>query len=271
MRNLPPYRYRKFPNTDSRFRIEWGRYASVAGRGVDRCWAAVLGLCFPYSCPGCGELQKYADVLCETCARILPRIHAPYCSICGSPLKPNWQVKICPDCRERRPRVTRIRSGFLYEGIVTQLIREVKFARRARALEFFAGELYSKWMPDFPRSITAIVPVPLHPSREWERTFNQSVLLARELSKLSGIPVVELLRRQKRTLPQTSLSGQARRRNLNGVFRFRSSTPDLPRSVILVDDVVTTGATLEACAGTLRKAGVRKVYCLTIARAVLKT
>jgi len=151
-----------------------------------------------------------------------------------------------------------------------QMIHEVKFSRCARSLRFFAEELYVHALHDFPRSVSAIVPVPLHRSREWERTFNQSALLADHLSALSGIPVKLLLRRIKRTRPQTSLSGHARRRNLEGVFRL-SQNVLIPRSVVLLDDVVTTGATLEACAAVLRSAGVRKVYGLTIARAVLKT
>jgi ComF family protein len=158
----------------------------------------------------------------------------------------------------------------LYEGVIMNLIHEVKFSRRARSLQFFAEELFSRMMIDYPRRLDAIVPVPLHSAREWNRTYNQAGLLAEELSRLCGIPVRRILRRQRHTIPQTSLSGQARRRNLQGVFSFVDTTP-APKAVVLIDDVVTTGATLEACAAELRKGGVRKVYCLTVARAVLKT
>ena len=149
-----------------------------------------------------------------------------------------------------------------------QMIKQVKFSRRARPLLYFAEELNVRMLQEFPRTVEAIVPVPLHRSREWERTFNQSALLAKYIGEFSGLPLREILRRNKRTSPQTSLSGMARRRNLKGVFEVRAGS--VPHSVVLVDDVVTTGATLESCANVLRKAGVRRVYGLTVARAVLK-
>ena len=151
-----------------------------------------------------------------------------------------------------------------------QMIRDIKFARRARPLRFFAEELYMLLLQKLPRTIDAIVPVPLHRAREWERTFDQARLLAKQLQEYSGIPLRDVLIRRKSTAPQTSLSGAARRRNLHNAFAVKQGT-QLPASVLLVDDVITTGATLEACAKILRKKlGVRRVYGLTIARAVLK-
>ena len=275
MRNLPPYPYR-FKILDSGSQIESRRlhsriktFFAEAGRVCAMVRAALCSLCFPWPCVTCGELQKYPDVLCETCREKLPRIVAPFCRFCGSPFPESWRVDVCPDCRIRRPKLTRIRSAFLYEGTVMRMIREVKFSRRARPLGYFAEELYVRLLSDLPPRIPAIGPVPLHKARQWERTFDQSALLAQYLGELSGVPVKNLLRRVKPTRPQTLLSGQARRKNLDQAFRLRA-TGTVPRSVILLDDVVTTGATLEACAAVLRKAGVRKVYGLTIARAVLK-
>jgi ComF family protein len=217
----------------------------------------------------CEELQRYAQVMCESCRLHLPRIQKWSCRICGSPFPEHWRVKVCPECRMTRPKLTRIRSVFLYEEPVIRMIHEMKFARRARHLRFFAEELYLFLLKRVPRKVDAIVPVPLHRAREWERTFDQSGLLARFLHDLSGIPLRNLLMRSKVTLPQSSLSGAARRRNLRGAFHLKSNHK-LPSSVLLVDDVITTGATLEACAIVLRRAGIRKIYGLTIARAVLK-
>jgi competence protein ComFC len=232
--------------------------------------SSFFALCFPCECVICNKLQKYPDVLCEPCQERLPWIRAPRCKLCGAPFPELWRVEICPDCRLRRPRLTRIRSLFLYETAVMQMIRQVKFSRQARPLHYFAERLTIQILQEFPRNIAALVPIPLHKTREWERTFNQSALLARYVSELSGIPVIDLLRRIKKTPAQTSLSGQARRRNLHGAFEFQSAKA-IPRSVILIDDVITTGATLESCAAVLRKEGVRRVYAATIARAVLKT
>ena len=254
MRNLPPY---------------LSRVSSQVSRIYTAIRASFFALCFPGECVLCGQLQKYPEVLCDPCQERLPWIRVPRCKLCGTPFPELWRVAICPDCRLRRPRLTRIRSLFLYETAVMQMIRQVKFSRQARPLHYFAEQLNLRILQDFPRNIAALVPVPLHRAREWERTFNQSALLARYVSELSGIPVVDLLRRIKRTPAQTSLSGQARRRNLQSAFQMKAEAT-IPRSVILIDDVVTTGATLESCAAVLRKAGVRRVYGLTIARAVLK-
>jgi ComF family protein len=149
------------------------------------------------------------------------------------------------------------------------MIRETKYHRRARYLRFFAEELYVLALREFRQPVQAIVPVPLHPKREWERTFNQAQVLAGHLSAFWGIPVWQPLRKALSTRAQSSLSGRARRSNLAGAFTYRSRTP-APPSVLLVDDVVTTAATLSECARVLRRSGVRCVYAITIARALLR-
>jgi ComF family protein len=160
----------------------------------------------------------------------------------------------------------RIYSLYYYEGVVREMIREAKYHRTGRSLIYFAEEMFLHARIEFPR-VKALVPVPLHKDREWERSFNQAAFLAQELSRLWGIPVWNCLRKNKATLPQSALSGQARRKNLKGAFLCKSSEAP-PKSVLLIDDVTTTGATLEECARVLRRAGVRSVYGLTIARAV---
>jgi ComF family protein len=254
MRNLPPYLFRSVHRIQSFFQ---------KGRN------ALLSLFFPWPCAVCGELQPYPGVICEPCCRILPRIDSPYCKICGSPFQEHWRVKICPECQLERPRLTKIRSVFLYEQPLIQMIRETKFSRKARHLRYFSEELYLFLLARLPVTIDAIVPVPLHRAREWERTFDQAGLLARHLHDLCGLPVKNVLIRKKNTVPQTSLSGAARRRNLRNAFGLKRGAR-IPASILLIDDVITTGATLEACAMLLRKAGARRVYGLTIARAALK-
>jgi len=254
MKNLPPCLSKQF---------------NAFQQATQSVLGALLTLCFPWPCPVCGSSQKYDEVLCGPCATNLPVIPEPLCRRCGSPMPDHWRVKVCPECRARKSPIALTRSRFLYEQPVLQMIRQVKFSRKARYLKYFAEQLFVLSSSQFPRTVEAIVPVPLHRKREWERTFNQSDLLARYHSSLSGLPVVNLLERTVSTQPQTSLSGAARRRNLHNAFVCRKETR-MPRSVILIDDVVTTGATLEACAALLRKNGVRKVYALTIARAVLK-
>ena len=163
----------------------------------------------------------------------------------------------------------RIRSAFEYEGAVRQMIRDAKYSGRARVLRFFAEKLLPVAFTEFPR-IDAIVPVPLHRNREWDRHFNQAELIARDLSLYSGIPAWNALRKIKPTMPQSSLKGSARRRNLRGAFDA-INVATVPYTVLLIDDVITTGATLEECARVLRASGVHRVFALTVARAVLRT
>lgn len=179
----------------------------------------------------------------------------------------HWKVDRCPDCRVERSPVTRIRSVYCYEGLVRRMIHDVKYRRRPRYLMFFASKAYPVIRAEFPLSIAALIPVPLHRNRRWDRRFNQAELLCRKLSLLSGIPVVNALHKHSQTTPQSALSGVARRKNLRNAFTCRFPGP-VPKAVLLVDDVVTTGTTLSRCAAALRRAGVRKVYALTIARAV---
>ena len=226
---------------------------------------ALDSLFFPRTCPGCAVALPYPDCICRQCSDALPRIRAPFCRRCGAPFPDFWRVTVCAECRMARPPLTRLRSCFLYEGLVRQMIREAKYRHAARMLRYFSGELYVRARSEFPARVRAIVPVPLHHEREWTRTYNQSFLMAHDLSLWWNRPLWTGLRRVRRTPPQSGLSGLARRRNLKNAFAV---TGPAPRSVLLVDDVVTTGATLEACARMLRSAGARRVYAITIARAV---
>lgn len=237
-----------------------------AGKALLRAKRALDSVFFPFRCSGCGESVPYPEALCENCSRALPRINAPYCRACGTPFPGFWKVTICPGCRQAKLPLTRLRSCFLYEGMVRQMIRDAKYRRCARYLRFFAAEMYLLARSEFPSHIGAIVPVPLHKQRQWDRTYNQSELMARDLARWWQIPMWTGLKRIRRTPAQSGLSGRARRRNLKEAFAV--TTLERPKSVLLVDDVVTTGATLETCARVLRRSGIRRVYAITIARAV---
>lgn len=256
MRKIPPF------VTDAR--LIFHRASSAWLRGKH----ALDSLFFPWNCPGCSRILPSPEVVCEPCAQSLPRIRAPHCRRCGAPFPVFWRVKVCPECRDRKSPLTALRSCYYYEGLVRKMVRDAKYRRSARILRYFAGELYLQARNEFPAGIQAVTPVPLHRRREWNRTYNQSELLARDLGRWWNIPVWKGLRRVEWTPPQSGLSGAARRRNLKHAFAVLDSR--IPRSVLLIDDVVTTGATLEACARALRRAGIRRVYAVTIARAVKK-
>jgi ComF family protein len=149
------------------------------------------------------------------------------------------------------------------------MIKEAKYLRKGRHLHYFAEKLFVLARSEFPSSIAAIVPVPLHRKRQWNRTFNQAELLAHGIARLWGVPVWKALQKTKVTLPQSSLAGTVRRLNLQNTFRFVSRRRTF-KSVLLVDDVITTGSTLRECARVLKRNGVRRVYAVTIARAELR-
>jgi ComF family protein len=228
-----------------------------------------FALLFPWSCPGCGTLVVYPRVLCDVCELLLQQIHPPFCKRCGTPFPEHWRVKVCADCKLHKSRVTAIRSAFDYEGLVAQMIKEAKYLRKGRYLRYFAEKLFILARTEFPSSIKAIVPVPLHRARQWNRTFNQAETLARAIAKLWGLPVWDVLRKTKVTMPQSSLSGTVRRINLRNAFQFHGNGRKF-RSVLLVDDVTTTGSTLNECARVLKQNGVKRVFGVTIARADLR-
>ena len=196
------------------------------------------------------------------------------CRTCGDPLA-SWRVisdalAQCARCRRRPPALTLARAAGEYEGSLRDVIHAFKYEGR-RGLAAPLGRLAATEGADVLRGAHCVVPVPLHPVRRLQRGFNQAEDLAREL----GLPVAHILWRPRLTAAQTGLSAWARRRNVRGAFavspiwRWRRQADLAGRVIVLVDDVRTTGATLNACAEVLLDAGVGEVRALTVARAAL--
>ena len=217
-----------------------------------------LDLLFPLHCWGC---QRQGKLLCDLCIPHLPRLERPYCSLCAHP---KAQPK-CHWCVEAPLWVDGIRAPFLMEGPVREGVHSLKY-RGIRAAAAELGRLMAQYQADQPVPGDVIVPVPLHRRRLRERGYNQSALLAREVSKLSGIPVDEgLLVRTKDTPPQVQAANREQRRtNVEGSFQCPEKVDG--RALILVDDVATTGSTLSACASALKDRGAASVWGLVLAR-----
>jgi len=217
-----------------------------------------LDLLFPISCAGCGREGK---LLCRNCVSSLPRLMKPYCGLCASP----GRLSHCAWCRERQPAFEGIRGPFLFKGA----IKEAVYAFKYRGLKTAApelGQLLADYLRLHPLAGDVLIPVPLHPRRLRERGYNQSALLAKELGKLTGIRVeTRLLTRKKDALPQAHTTSKNQRRD-NVVGSFSCSGPISGKSVILVDDVATTGSTLSACAAALKGSGATSVWGLVLAR-----
>ncbi len=222
----------------------------------------VIDFFFPRRCVGCG---KEGDYLCARCTRALPRLLPPICQKCG---KPESSGSRCAICWGRQTEIDGIRSLFHFEGVIRQAVHELKY-NNLKAISGCLAVLMANYLKDNPMQGEVLVPVPLHPRRLRERGYNQSALLARELGKLMSLPVVEdSLHRYKDSPPQARAETvEERWRNVRAAFVCLDGQLS-GRRVVLVDDVCTSGATLEACAVALKDVEVISVWGFTLAREI---
>ena len=223
---------------------------------------AALDFLFPQKCLGCG---KEGALVCHACEKRLTRIVNPICPRCG---RPQASPILCPTCIELRSSLTCIRSPLRFEGLTRQIIHQFKY-QNLRSLTLPLAEILKNYLRHEPLPVEIVIPVPLHPRRLKERGYNQSQLLARELSRLMNLPLVDNeLKRVKYIVPQTrTRSVQERRENLKEAFQCRNlSQPG--KAILLLDDVTTSGATLDAGAKALLTAGSGPVFGLTLAREI---
>jgi ComF family protein len=236
----------------------------------------LLDTVFPPYCEVCGDGlgPDRRTCVCEGCLGAMPAPEPPWCDRCGVPVGAAALPRLCPSCLHHPPRFTSARAAALYRpsgpGLnrtppLAVAIQRLKYARR-RALADALGHLLAERYPFAPDAV--LVPVPLHITRLRERGFNQAVLLARRLGRARGLPVASrALVRLRATHAQPGLGATARRRNLAGAFALRPGIAVARRPVVLVDDVLTTGATADACATVLLAAGAPRVDVYTVGRA----
>lgn len=219
-------------------------------------WA--LDLVFPLYCAGCGN---QGAVLCPACLASLPQLRPPLCPVCAQP-GPSGR---CGWCAANPPAMDGIRAPFRMEGAIREAIHGFKY-RGVRAAAPELSLLLGSYLESNSLPGDVLVPVPLHPRRLRTRGYNQAALLARELGKLTGLPVNEdLLRRTRDTPPQVQTGGRVERgRSMAGAFECAGDARGL--AVILLDDVTTTGSTLSACAAALKQAGAASVWGLVLAK-----
>ncbi|MBN2004874.1 MAG: ComF family protein [Anaerolineae bacterium] len=219
----------------------------------------ILDLLMPPSCVQCGKVEIW---LCDGCEQKIPLLTKPICAQCGQPL----EDEPCKSCRTTPLRVAPIRSAFLFEDAI-HAIHALKYRGATEVVEPLARRMAEAWQfHQFQSDL--LVPVPLHPSRELRRGYNQSALLADALGKQIGIPtVLQTLLRVRNTESQTNLNRNKRRENVTAAFACTQNADFSGKVVTLVDDVATTGATLDACATVLMAHGAKTVNAFTLARA----
>jgi len=228
-------------------------------------------ICFPPRCLFCGVDLPPGEklLLCGDCRPNLTLLSGDCCPRCGKPHRAAAGDHLCGPCLRGDTRFDLARSVAAYEGPLRDCIHAFKYGRQTACLATF-GLLFRQVATDrFLFDADLILPVPLHKSRLRQRGFNQSAMLAREFfaeqrRKISP----SVLLRHRPTAPQTSLSGRQRRTNLRGAFSVKHRDRVEGKRVLLVDDIYTTGSTLNECARTLRKAGAARVTALTLARVI---
>jgi ComF family protein len=232
--------------------------------------ASLADLLLPPVCICCRRRIEGHGLLCGDCWGEIDFIAPPVCARLGVPL-PYETSEPCLSAAAiaNPPRYDRARAVARYASTMRHLIQSFKYRDRHEGLP-----LFGRWLASAGKELLAdaelIVPVPLYRARLWSRRFNQSAMLAHEVGKLAGVPVdCFLLARVKRTDSQVGLTAAERRRNVAGAFRVRRDRAKVRgKRILLIDDVITTGATAEACARTLKHAGAANVDVLALARAV---
>jgi ComF family protein len=237
-------------------------------------WAnAALALVYPEVCQLCGEVRAAPaqGFVCADCQAQARFIEPPFCERCGRPYQGDITSPFeCADCLEAGWAFQSARSAVVARDTVLEVIHRYKYGRALWFEPFLAGLLVSRAAPVLAaQSWDSLVPVPLHPTRQREREFNQAGRLANRLSQATGIPVNgRLLRRAAPTRTQTLLSRRERLANVRNAFAVRRGARLEGQRLVLIDDVMTTGATTGACAAVLRAAGAAEVCVWTVARGI---
>jgi competence protein ComFC len=225
-------------------------------------------LVYPPHCVGCGVRQPHGVWLCDACTSGVKRIDGPKCSVCSRPYDGAVDILECPNCRGEDLHIDFAVSVLRSQGLVRDLIHRFKYGREFHLRRVLGGWLSEAFSDERLSTMErpVLVPVPLHAARFRERRFNQSEALAEWVARDRGLRVESPLIRRRHTVTQTHFDRKERMRNLRDAFALRQNARVKDQSFLLVDDVLTTGSTLDECARVLLGDGARCVRAITVAR-----
>lgn len=227
--------------------------------------SVVLDAVFPRRCPVCHDIVPLGSgLICFSCKDCFTKVRDPYCLKCGKKLR-DASVAICEQCTKNIQYFDEGRAVFEYDEYMRKSIYRFKYGGREEYAKYYANQInleigykIKEWNAD------CFIPIPIHKSRYKKRGYNQAYLISRELSKLTGIPTRKnIIKREKNTLVQKNLNAYERSNNLKNAFKITQNEVKL-QSAILIDDIFTTGATINAAAKVLKDAGIDKVYFVAL-------
>lgn len=229
---------------------------------ISKFFEAFLELVYPRLCAGCKGASTAP--ICKECLSKMEMVDETSCRYCGRPTE--YEVEECRDCRGKKLYFDKARALFVFEGVGKDVIHSFKYDRETRLAPIIAEQIIDRnWYID----LDLVTFVPLFNRKKIERGYDQAELIAKEIGRQSGTQTARLLKRDRNTKEQNKLDLLERRKNVDGAFSSTDRYSVLGKSILLVDDVYTTGRTISECAKILKAEGARKVYVAVAAKTII--